>query len=296
MAAKRTLFFGSPAKLSLEKKQLVVARENERVQIPLEDIGVIVLDASEMTITVPLLGALSEEGIVAVVCDQSHHPRGMFFPLYGHTQHANVLQEQIAVSLPTKKNLWKLLVEAKVKAQASILKEKNKEAFSKTLLSRLVDLKSGDPKNIEGQCARIYWTALFGNGFRRDQEALDLTNTLLNYGYALLRASVARALVACGLSPTLGVHHSNIFNPFALVDDVMEPLRPLVDSAVFALNSFPETGEVFGMEHKKILLEILGQNVDWKERKMPLFSALELYSASFREALLHGEPLCIPKV
>ena len=247
---KKTLYFGNPAYLSLKNAQLVIKLpevekndtlpESFKVQTqvtkPIEDIGVVVLDNQRITITTGAMEALLANNCAIITCDQRSMPVGLMLPLSGNTTQSERFRDQIDASLPLKKQLWQQTIQAKISNQASVLATCRKAEVG-CLRAWAKDVRSGDPDNFEGRAASYYWRYLFGlhiDGFTRDREGLP-PNNALNYGYAILRAIVARALVSSGMLPTLGIHHHNRYNAYCLADDIMEPYRPYVDEYVFQL-------------------------------------------------------------
>lgn len=247
---KKTLYFGNPAYLSLKNAQLVIKLpevekndtlpESFKVQTqvtkPIEDIGVVVLDNQRITITTGAMEALLANNCAIITCDQRSMPVGLMLPLSGNTTQSERFRDQIDASLPLKKQLWQQTIQAKISNQASVLAMCRKAEVG-CLRAWAKDVRSGDPDNFEGRAAAYYWRYLFGlhiDGFTRDREGLP-PNNALNYGYAILRAIVARALVSSGMLPTLGIHHHNRYNAYCLADDIMEPYRPYVDEYVFQL-------------------------------------------------------------
>ena len=222
--------------LSLLRGFLVVAAsEGERQElgrVPLDDIAALIANAHGISYTNSLLVALADRGAPVVLCAANHNAVGMLLPIDGNYQQAKRFDAQLAASKPTHKRVWAALVKAKVQQQAAVLAAVGAPDLPVAALVGRV--RSGDPANIEAQAARRYWGRLFGSDFRRQQDG-DGINALLNYGYTVLRASTARAVVAAGLHPTLGVHHSNESNPMRLVDDLMEPFRPIIDLKVWQL-------------------------------------------------------------
>ena len=247
---KKTLYFGNSAYLSLKNAQLVIKLpevekndtlpESFKVQTqvtkPIEDIGVVVLDNQRITITTGAMEALLANNCAIITCDQRSMPVGLMLPLSGNTTQSERFRDQIDASLPLKKQLWQQTSQAKISNQAAVL-AKCRRAEVGCLKAWAKDVRSGDPDNFEGRAAAYYWRYLFGlhiDGFTRDREGLP-PNNALNYGYAILRAIVARALVSSGMLPTLGIHHHNRYNAYCLADDIMEPYRPYVDEYVFQL-------------------------------------------------------------
>ncbi|MBO5706788.1 MAG: type II CRISPR-associated endonuclease Cas1 [Bacteroidaceae bacterium] len=247
---KKTLYFGNPAYLSLKNAQLVIklpeVEKNEtlpesfkvqtQVTKPIEDIGVVVLDNQRITITTGAIEALLENNCAIITCDHRSMPVGLMLPLSGNTTQSERFRDQIDASLPLKKQLWQQTIQAKISNQASVLSS-CRGAEVGCLRAWARDVRSGDPDNFEGRAAAYYWRNLFGmhiEDFTRDREGVP-PNNALNYGYAILRAIVARALVSSGMLPTLGIHHHNRYNAYCLADDIMEPYRPYVDEYVFQL-------------------------------------------------------------
>ena len=247
---KKTLYFGNPAYLSLKNAQLVIKLpevekndtlpESFKVQTqvtkPIEDIGVVVLDNQRITITTGAIEALLENNCAIITCDHRSMPVGLMLPLTGNTTQSERFRDQINASLPLKKQLWQQTIQAKISNQASVLSVCRRAEVG-CLRAWARDVRSGDPDNFEGRAAAYYWRNLFGmhiDNFTRDREGVP-PNNALNYGYAILRAIVARALVSSGMLPTLGIHHHNRYNAYCLADDIMEPYRPYVDEYVFQL-------------------------------------------------------------
>jgi CRISPR-associated protein Cas1 len=279
---KRTLLFTTPAYLSTRYEQLVVKpKEGDEVTIPIEDIGVLVLENMEITLSQSALSKLLAYNVAVVVCDAQHLPSGLLFPLNGNSLQTERFAAQLSAKLPLKKQLWQQTVAAKILNQALHLEHHGKIAENLRRLSKQV--QSGDKGNREAQAARIYWKALFeGEDFSRDRFGAP-PNNLLNYGYAILRAAVARALISSGLLPTLGIHHANRYNAFCLADDVMEPYRPFVDFIVFNIwQARDKTLDFFELtkEHKRDLLQVLTAPTDMLGERSPLLVALSQTTAS----------------
>ena len=241
---KRTLYFGNSAYLSLRNNQLVVKKKDEEEKtVPIEDVGFIVLDNPQITITNALLEALIENNCAIINCGKTHLPIGLLLPLSGNILQSEKFQAQIEVSLPLKKQLWQQTIQQKILNQAKVLQQ-NRGIEVKNMLAWANDVRSGDIDNREAVAAAYYWKEMFPNipDFTRDKNGVS-PNNMLNYGYAILRGVVARALVASGLLPTLGIHHHNRYNAYCLADDIMEPYRPIVDKLVVSIvrktNSYP---------------------------------------------------------
>lgn len=204
----------------------VTSEAEERGRIPLDDIGALIVHAHGTTWSTSVFTRLSERGVPVVICGTNHAPAAIVWPLEGHHLQGPRMRAQLGASRPLAKQLWAQIVKAKIRMQGEVLARNGKEGGAFDLLARKV--RSGDPDNVEAQAARRYWKLLFGPDFTRDQDGGD-RNGLLNYGYTVLRAVVARAICAAGLHPTIGIFHANRANAFALADDLMEPYRPLVD-------------------------------------------------------------------
>lgn len=235
---KRTLCFSHPAYLSLKNKLLLVRLEKhdgepeQSVTIPIEDIGFVVLDHRQITITHGALSALLDNNASVVTCNESHMPVGLMLPLEGNTIQSERFQSQLSASLPLRKQLWQQTVQQKILNQAALLRELHGTETG-NMQHWAADVHSGDSTNLEGRAAAFYWSQMFPTlpNFTRSREG-EYPNALLNYGYAILRAIIARALVGSGVLPTLGIHHHSRYNAYCLADDIMEPYRPFVDRLV----------------------------------------------------------------
>ncbi len=277
---KRTLYFGNPAYLKTATEQLVVERAGEESKsIPIEDIGIVVLDHQQITITQALLAKLLANNVALITCNETHHPVGLLLTLDGNTLQSQKYQAQIDASQPLKKQLWQQTVEQKIANQAAVLKGQRQETNYMDTLARTV--KSGDPDNNEAKAAAWYWKRLFPDflHFTREREGLP-PNNLLNYGYAILRAIVARNLVGSGLMPTLGIHHRNQYNAYCLADDIMEPYRPYVDTIVYQI--VRGNGKYLDMtpNMKTALLNIPAMDVTIDGQTSPLMNAVARTTAS----------------
>ncbi len=291
---KRTLYFGNPAYLSLRNAQLVIKlpevenstslpemiKRQSEVTKPIEDLGVVVLDNKQITITSGAIEALLENNCALITCDSKSMPVGLMLPLYGNTTQNERFRKQLDASVPLKKQLWQQTIQAKICNQATVLSICTRKE-SKCMRIWACDVRSGDPDNLEARAAAYYWKALFAdlNGFTRDRDGIP-PNNLLNYGYAILRAVMARGLVTSGLLPTLGIHHHNRYNAYCLADDIMEPYRPFVDKLVFELYS--QYGETVSLtkELKASLLSIPTLEVRIGGKRSPLMIAVGQTTAS----------------
>ena len=281
---KRTLYFGNPAYLSLKMKQMVVRipqkddgdlpSEEDMVRtVPIEDLGVIILDNKQITITQGLIDALLENNCALITCDSRRMPVGLMLPLAGNTIQNERFRSQLDSSLPLRKQLWQQTIEAKIRNQAAVLKYVTGQEH-KNMIKWSDSVRSGDADNMEARAAVYYWKTIFPNDpcFIRDRED-EGANALLNYGYAILRAVVARALVGAGLLPTLGIHHHNRYNAYCLADDIMEPYRPYVDKLVVEML---EDGaeDKLNATNKVKLLNIPVIEVKINEKRSPLMIAV----------------------
>lgn len=291
---KKTLYFGNPAYLSLRNKQLVIKipeveknetlttnfkKEAERT-IPIEDVGVIILDNKRITITQGLIEALLENNAAFITCDSSRMPTGLMLPLTGNKTQTERYRDQINASIPLKKQLWQQTVQAKIKNQAIVLFNKNGSIIDNMHIWAS-DVRSGDPDNYEARAAVYYWANLFPEieGFSRFRDGVP-PNNLLNYGYAILRAIVARSLIASGLLPTFGIHHRNKYNAYCLADDIMEPYRPFVDKLVCEIIRKERDYQKLTQEIKYQLLNIPVLDVIIDDKRSPLMIAVGQTTAS----------------
>jgi len=250
-------------------------------RVPLDDIAALIANAHGLSYTNNLLVALAERGAPFVLCAANHNVVGMLWPMQGHHQQAHRFEAQIACSLPTRKKLWAAIVKSKLLNQAAVLQATGAAHAPVQALAKKV--RSGDPDNLEAQGARKYWGLLMGSLFRRDQQA-DGVNALLNYGYTVLRAATARAVVAAGLHPSLGLHHSHDNNAMRLVDDLMEPFRPVIDLTAWQLQC-AGTCEV-NADTKRALVQCLYQDLATPEGKTPVLVAVQKLATSLAKVLL----------
>ncbi len=295
---KRTLFFGNPAHLYMRKQQLCISvskREEtddltQVVTRPIEDIGMVVLEHKQITLTHALLNTFMENNVAVVSCDDTFLPSGMFMPLNTHTIQNERFRAQLEASEPLKKQLWAQTVSAKLYNQSAILKQQSLKADTgrndainnamKLLQNLAADVKSGDTGNHEARGAAVYWQTVFSPELKFGRDRFGKPpNNLLNYGYAILRACVARALVGSGLLPTLGIHHKNKYNSYCLADDIMEPYRPFVDRLVIDIMHQGDYSELT-LPIKQQLLKIPEHTVLLNEEKSPLMVAVQKTTAS----------------
>lgn len=280
---KQTLMFTLPASLSLKDNQIVIQLKGTEqvVTRPIEDIGVVVVENQQVNMTIPLLNALVENNVSVVFCDKRQMPKSMLMSLDGNTTLQESYRYQIDASQPTKKQLWKQIIECKIRNQAALLRKLDKDAD--VLRPFYSNVKSGDSDNREGLASRIYWPLLMGDDFRREREG-PLPNHMLNYGYSILRAATARALIGSGLYPAFGLFHRNRYNAFPLADDVMEPYRPFVDEIVYRLYFDGATSEL-DKQTKGEILRVLFADVKMGKLTRPLEIALSMTTASLLKVL-----------
>lgn len=275
---KRALFFSTPHCLSLRNGQMVIrTRETPNAQksVPVEDIGFVVLEHQQTSVTLPLLNALSDNNAAVIFCGDNRMPNAMLLNLDSNTTQGESYRDQIEASEPLKKGIWKQIVEAKIRNQAALLNKLGRDGNK--LKPHYMNVRSADADNREGIAARIYWTELFGPGFIRSREGLP-PNPLLNYGYTILRAAVARALMGSGLLPAFGIFHRNRYNCFPLADDLMEPYRPYVDERVYDL--YGQGHRHLTQEAKSELLRVLFTDTRFDKVVRPLDIGLTITSAS----------------
>ena len=287
---RKTLEFSTPGtRLSVSDRQLVVERpDSPTVTRPIEDLGMVIVDDARATYTQAVLLELLNAGATVMVSGRDHLPAGMMLPLDAHHVQTERHRAQVESSAPVRKQAWQTLVRAKIRQQAAVLRHFTGRDGGLAPLARRV--RSGDPENIEAQAAQRYWPRLFGRSFRRDRAA-DGVNALLNYGYAVVRAATARAVVAAGLIPSLGVHHRHRGNPFCLADDLLEPYRPYVDWRVRSLAD-PNGDSVPGLSERSTraaLLSLLNETIRVGDRREPLLLALHTSAASLCRSLTGGD-------
>lgn len=283
---KRIISISNPARISVKLKQLIIEQKDvETIKVPIEDIGVLLLDHPAIVHTQSAITLCCENNVAVVFSNSKHMPTGLLLPLEGHSLHSKIISLQQEQNIALKKRLWQAIVKAKISEQCDALFYlKGKKSSLEELIPTV---KSGDPQNVEAQAARKYWKYLFGESFKRSVES-DGTNTFLNYGYAIVRSAVSRAIVGAGLHPSIGIHHKNQYNAFCLADDLMEPIRPLVDKTVYKLVQKKENTELT-KEIKESLISILAFNCLYKKQVYPLLVGLNYYAASVRNVICKEE-------
>ena len=283
---KRIIDVSEAAYVCLKHQQLVIEKQSEIVgQVPIEDLGVLILQHPAIVLTQQLIVACQKNKVVIVFCDEKHLPYSLILPIgEGHTLHNKILKQQMAISEPTRKRLWQKIVQHKIKEQEQTLVMLNKESTRLSFLSTQV--KTGDSGNCEAIAAQAYWKLLFGKAFKRDAD-LDGVNSLLNYGYAIIRAAVARSVCGAGLHPTIGLFHTNQYNALCLADDLMEPFRPWVDYVVYQMAS-TNSEVTINQQSKQTLLGLMSEAVLYKKKTMPFMVALNYLMADLKRCYSDG--------
>lgn len=275
---KRTIMITTPSSLTLKNRQLVFAaldsKEDVRT-VPVEDLGVVIVENQQVSLSVPLINALSDNNVAVIYCDGRSMPNSVLLSLNANTTQSEMLKYQVSVNDSLKKRLWKQVVERKIRNQAALLAKLEKDGD--VLRPFYSNVKSGDIDNKEGAAARYYWQALFGAGFVRGREG-DAPNNMLNYGYGILRSAVCRALLGSGINPAFGIFHKNKYNAFPLADDIMEPYRPFVDEVVYGVFVNGETE--LTKEVKSYLVEMLCVDTRFEDCRRPLEVGLSITTAS----------------
>ncbi|GAA3632970.1 type II CRISPR-associated endonuclease Cas1 [Flavivirga jejuensis] len=276
---KKTLLFSNKCSITTKLEQLVIKSETRNKTIPIEDIGFLVIDNPEIYISIPALNLLIKNNTSVIICNKTHLPNGMFLNLNSHHIQQEIFKYQIEASVPLKKQLWQQTIIEKIKNQGKLLEKitssKNKFEYLASKVS------SGDTTNMEAVAANFYWKSFFEMSFKRERFG-NYPNNFLNYGYAILRAATARALSGSGLLNTLGIHHKNKYNAFALADDIMEPFRPIIDEAVHTIIQHYNE-EDLNTEIKSLLLQTLTRTVYFKDEKSPLMVALQKTASSLQQ-------------
>ncbi len=279
--------------LSIFRGFMVVSEGKEELgRIPIDDINAVIANAHGITYSNNLITALAERGIPLVICGNNHVPTAFLWPVDGHHTQSARIDAQIKSTKPMSKQLWKQVIRAKIKGQATILESLGKTKSPVEFL--ILKVKSGDPENIEAQAARRYWEILFGTDFHRNRQQKG-ENAMLNYGYTIIRSSVARALIASGLHPGIGIHHQNIYNHMRLVDDMMEPYRPYVDFVVWHL--VQERCKEISTEIKPLLASILEMAIPMNDKIYPMRHAIQKTIGSLARIYENGKitKLDLPK-
>jgi CRISPR-associated protein Cas1 len=276
---KRSILIENKSSITCKNLQLIIETETRKSSIPIEDIGFVVIDNRETYISIPALSLLAENNSAVIFCNQLHLPSAMLLSLDSHHVQHQIFKQQIDASMPLKKQMWQQVIIEKIKNQGLLLEKSTQEKNNFELIANRV--LSGDTGNQEGIAAAIYWKKIFEVKFKRERFG-EYPNNFLNYGYALLRAATARALAGSGLLNTLGIHHRNKYNSFALADDIMEPYRPLIDEKVIELMQRFESDEL-NTTIKAELLTVLTRTVFWETEKSPFMVALQKTANSVQQ-------------
>lgn len=278
---KRVLCFENPARLSLKLAQMVVELQDVTRTLPIEDIGVVILDHKQITITHALIDALLANNVAIVTSNDKHLPVGLMLPLDGNTLQSERFRAQIDASEPLKKQMWQQTVVAKILGQAHVLGSQHIEHTN--MLKWAKDVRSGDTDNMEARAAAFYWRNMFEkDAFIRDPQGLP-PNNLLNYGYSIVRAMMARALVGAGLLPTLGIHHHSRYDAYCLADDIMEPYRPFVDMKVMEMWKKGGITSDISSEQKRQLLGVTTMDVNISGHRSPMMLAIQTTAQSVQK-------------
>lgn len=278
---KRVLCFENPARLSLMLAQMVVELQDVTRTLPIEDIGVVILDHKQITITHALIDALLANNVAIVTSNDKHLPVGLMLPLDGNTLQSERFRAQIDASEPLKKQMWQQTVVAKILGQAHVLGTQHIE--HNNMFKWAKDVRSGDTDNMEARAAAYYWRNMFEkDAFIRDPQGLP-PNNLLNYGYSVIRAMMARALVGAGLLPTLGIHHHSRYDAYCLADDIMEPYRPFVDMKVLEMWKKGSITSNISSEQKRELLGITTMDVNISAHRSPMMLAIQATAQSVQK-------------
>ena len=275
---KRTLAFTKPYHLSLKNRQMIIRAKDDSgtdTSVPVEDIGFVILENQETSITLPLLNALADNNAAVIICSDKFMPNAMLMNLDSNSTQGESFRAQLSATEPLKKNIWKQIVEAKIRNQAALLRKLGKDGDA--LKPYYQNVKSGDSGNREGVAAKLYWDKLFDGAFLRFRTGPS-PNEMLNYGYTVLRAAVARSLTGSGLLPSVGIFHKNRYNAFPLADDVMEPYRPFVDEIVFDLYANGENS--LNKYTKSEILKLLYADTFFENVTRPLDIGLSITTAS----------------
>ena len=279
---KQTLFFSTPVSLSLKYNQIVIKLKDidEVITRPIEDVGFVIIENQMVHITMPLLNALANNNVSVIFCDDKCMPNSMLMSLESNSIQQEIYKIQFNATQPTKKRIWKEIIENKIRNQATLLEKLGLDG--NILKPYYMNVLSGDSDNREGAAAKVYWQQMFGKQFVRSRDG-GYPNPMLNYGYTILRAAVARSLLGSGLFPLFGIFHRNRYNAFPLADDVMEPYRPFVDFAVKQIYDF-SSDEILDKNVKQVLVKVLFSDVKIKGQMRPLQVALSMTTASLVRA------------
>lgn len=284
----RSVVIGNPAQLDFHQRALRVRQDGNTAHVPLEDISIVLIEHPQVTLTSALLSALADAQIAVLTIGADHHPNGVLLPFLPHSRALKVMRAQLGTSHPTQKRLWQTIVQQKIRNQAAVLAQHaNADRDTRALLAMAEEVRSGDTDNLEGQAAQRYFRALWGDDFTRNQPRF--VNAALNYGYAVVRAAIARSLVAYGFLPAFGIHHRSEQNAFNLADDLIEPYRPLVDAHV--LNGWSlEPERELAPKDKQHLIALLHRDITTTTARQTLLAAIDSTVVSLSQWLECASP------
>lgn len=285
----RSILISKGGKLSLKQRQMLIQQDENEFTVPLEDIAIVVVESREVVITTPLLSAFGQLGITLLTCDEQHLPCGQWLPFNQYYRQLKVLKLQLEMSLPLKKQLWQSIVKQKILNQAFVLQAVKSEPESAKLTALAKRVKSGDKDNLEAQSAVIYFPTLFGKGFKRSDEQQAI-NAHLNYAYTVLRSAVARAVVQYGWLPQIGLFHHNELNAFNLVDDLIEPFRPLVDLAVWQGCQQGKLEANLTPTAKQSLIKLLNYQMQCRNEVSSVLTVIDRFVGSLQQAVQQSQP------
>ena len=281
---KRVIEISVACNLSVKNRQLVLKTQKSQQTAPIEDLGAVIIDTPMVNMSQPALVSLAQENVSVILCDQQHLPSAVLLPMYGHHLHGKIVKAQAMVKEPVRKRLWQSIVRHKIHEQSLCLERIGEMKYARRLQGMIKTVLSGDTSLVEAQAARIYFKALFGRNFHRNDANL-LENPLLNYGYSLMRSLCLRACVAAGLTPALSLCHKNQYNPYALGDDLMEICRPLVDFHVYNMKELDLIEEI-SPRTKTQILEIMIWRAKWHQAETSLLVAIQKYAQSLTKVIL----------
>ncbi len=294
--AWRSVMISRPSHLSLKNKALKVKQEDGTVTVPLEDIAALVIEHAQISLTSQLLSACADRQIAVITVDETHHPNGVLLAHLPHSRAGKVIRAQLAMRAPQRKRLWQAIIKQKISNQSAVLHHHGHLKQANHLLALSKTVRSGDSNNNEAHAAQYYFPALFGRGFSRKHERFH--NAALNYGYAIIRAAIARSLVAYGFLTALGLHHRSEQNAFNLADDLIEPFRPLLDH--YLLHHFIETkADHLLPSHKARLVNVLHEDItlgneSGEQQRSTLLAAIDSVVVSLSQRLANGNHLTLP--
>lgn len=284
---KRVLEIGNPSHLKVHNKQLLISQKGKTITtVPIEDLGVILLDDSQISVTQKVIEACANNNVAIIHCNSQHLPASMTLPMAAHTLHSKTVQMQAALGFVRKKQLWQQIITSKILEQAKTLDFFGQNSIP--LRAMIKKVKSGDSTNVEAQAAKKYWSQLMGHMFKRDPKQEGF-NSMLNYGYAVIRAMIARALTGTGFHLALGINHSSQYNAYCLADDMMEPFRPWIDQIALQLINQGAPAKL-NRKNKAKVLGVLSESVVFANKRMPLMVACGILAADLKSAYKEKQP------